>query len=291
MANEVEVGSAAYYGFMDGLPTGGKAVVNGAAQAGVDLLSLGLYQGKVEVIQVTDLDRAYGYDMAAAFGRGGVTILMAVGTGGLQTVLSNGGRIAQAASGALNVFDAAGNLVGVIQGTEDMLQNGISLRGGLRVAASGLGLAGNANPVLRGAPGKVVDFAAEGGETGAKLYTGERLGKLEAYLARRKVALEIGSPDLPSGKAGAFIANPDGSARLLLATDPTNQLVWHELGHYIQWKQIGSEAYRALPRSLQFNAPEQFVFDLLENPSRWYRLTPEFRIRSAEYIEEVGGFR
>lgn len=135
----------------------------------------------------------------------------------------------------------------------------------------------------------MVDFAA--GEIGGNLYTAERLGKLERYLARRNVALEIGSPALSPGKAGAFIANPDGSARLLLTTDPTNQLVWHELGHFIQWKQLGSKAYLALPRSLQFNAPEQFVFDLLENPNRWYRLTPEFQIRSAEYIEEVGGFR
>jgi hypothetical protein len=105
------------------------------------------------------------------------------------------------------------------------------------------------------------------------------------------VALEVGSPDLLPGKAGTFLAYPDGSARLLLRSDPTNELVWHELGHFIQWRRLGSDAYRALPRSTSFNAPEQFVFDLLERPTRWYRLTPEFRIRSAEYIEEVGGFR
>ena len=93
------------------------------------------------------------------------------------------------------------------------------------------------------------------------------------------------------GKAGTFVTYPDGRARLLLKADPTNQLVWHELGHFVQWRRIGSEAYRALTRSTSFNAPEQFVFDLLERPDRWRRLTPQFPIDSAEYIEEVGGFR
>ena len=105
------------------------------------------------------------------------------------------------------------------------------------------------------------------------------------------MTLEIAPPDLLPGKAGSFVTYPDGSARLLLKADPTNQLVWHELGHFIQWRRIGSDAYRALPRSTSFNAPEQFVFDLLERPDRWRRLTPEFRIHSAEYIEEAGGFR
>jgi hypothetical protein len=145
--NVVPVASAG----AEGLTTGGKAVVNGAAQAGVDLLSLGLYEGKVEVFQVTELDRAYGYDLSAAFARGGVTVIMAVGTGGLQSVLSKGGSLARAASGALNVFDAAGNLVGVIQGSEDMLQNGPSVGAGIRVVSSGLGLAANVNAFARAA--------------------------------------------------------------------------------------------------------------------------------------------
>jgi hypothetical protein len=144
---------------------------------------------------------------------------------------------------------------------------------------------------VRSANPAVVDFAAESGEVGGRLYGTERLGKLERYLDRRNVKLEVGSPDLLPGKAGEFRTTPDGTARLLLKADPTNELVWHELGHFVQWRNLGCDAYRALPRSISFNAPEQFVFDLLEQPTRWYRLSPEFRIRSAEYIEEVGGFR
>ncbi|MEI6657129.1 MAG: RHS repeat-associated core domain-containing protein [Planctomycetota bacterium] len=137
----------------------------------------------------------------------------------------------------------------------------------------------------------VADFASEGGEIGGRLYGAERLGKLGRYLERRGVTLEVGSPALEAGKAGSFVTYPGGNARLLLKADPTNELVWHELGHFTQWRRLGNDAYRALPRTQAFNAPEQHVFDLLERPTRWNRLTPEYRIHSAEYIEDVGGFR
>ena len=100
------------------------------------------------------------------------------------------------------------------------------------------------------------------------------------------MTLEVGSASLEPGKAGAFRAAPDGTARLLLKADPTSELVWHELGHFIQWRRLGSDAYRALPRSTSFNAPEQFVFDLLEQPTRWYRrnrpVNGGFRVASGD---------
>jgi hypothetical protein len=141
------------------------------------------------------------------------------------------------------------------------------------------------------------DFAAEAGELGGRSYGAERLDALGRYLDRRGVRLEVGSPDLPFGKAGAFESSPDGTARLLLKADPTNQLVWHELGHFIQWRKVGPEAYLKLPRGPlhgdTFNAPEQFVFDLLNQPSRWDRLTPEYQQHLIDYIEDpkTGGFR
>jgi len=97
------------------------------------------------------------------------------------------------------------------------------------------------------------------------------------YLARRNVILEVGSSSLEPGKAGAFIPNADGTAQLLLKADPSKQLVWHELGHFLQWKSLGSTAYRDLPRKVGNNVPEQFVFDLLNEPSRWGRLSPSYR--------------
>ena len=135
----------------------------------------------------------------------------------------------------------------------------------------------------------VVDFAAKDTEIGAQLYGDARLAKLGLYLGRRSVCLEVGSPDLPAEKAGAFIANPDGTARLLLKADPTNQLVWHELGHYIQWSDIGSDAYLALPREFGNNVPEQFVFNLLDQPGRWSRLTPGYRLHMVDYITNTWG--
>ena len=102
--------------------------------------------------------------------------------------------------------------------------------------------------------------------------------------------MEVGSPDLLPGKAGSFIADAsDGTARLLLKADPSKQLVWHELGHFLQWKKIGSEAYSKLSRTFGNNVPEQFVFDLLEKPSRWGRLTARYRDHMIDYITRVWG--
>jgi hypothetical protein len=135
----------------------------------------------------------------------------------------------------------------------------------------------------------VTDFADGIIDAGGIPYGEKRLGQLERHLARRNVTLEVGSDALPAGKSGAFIADVDGTARLLLTANPTNERVWHELGHYIQWRRIGSDAYLDLPRVYGNNAPEQFVFDLLERPERWDRLTPGYRIHMVNYIELWGG--
>jgi hypothetical protein len=103
------------------------------------------------------------------------------------------------------------------------------------------------------------------------------------------VRLEVGSPDLPFGKAGEFKAYADGTARLLLKADPTHDVVWHELSHFIQWKSVGPEAYRSLPRVFGNNVPEQFVFNMLDQPGRWSRLSPEYRIHMVKHITETWG--
>jgi hypothetical protein len=81
------------------------------------------------------------------------------------------------------------------------------------------------------------------------------------------------------------------ATRLILKAAPTNQLVWHELGHFIQWRRLGPNRYMGLPRVIGNNVPEQFVFDLLERPGRWCRLTPEYRLHMVDYIDNTwGGF-
>ncbi|HEV3137106.1 MAG TPA: hypothetical protein VGZ26_04365, partial [Pirellulales bacterium] len=127
-----------------GLGTGGKAVVNGFATAVKSVATLGLNTSQLELIGVTKEDRARGYDTAAAIGTASGQILIAVGTGGITSALSKGGSVARAASGALILYDAAGNAVGVVQGVYDATKNGVSVANGAQVAGGLLGLSANA---------------------------------------------------------------------------------------------------------------------------------------------------
>jgi hypothetical protein len=68
--------------------------------------------------------------------------------------------------------------------------------------------------------------------------------------------------------------------------------VWHELSHFRQYQKLGRDAYLDLPRTKDFNAPEQFVFDMLENsPKRWNSLNFDEQQHAIRYIENIGGFR
>ncbi|MNI70824.1 hypothetical protein D3C73_1266600 [compost metagenome] len=68
---------------------------------------------------------------------------------------------------------------------------------------------------------------------------------------------------MPPKKGGAFNGS---TGTLYLRSNPTQYEVWHELSHYIQYRNIGKEAYSKLPRTngpvpmddlTKFNAPEQ----------------------------------
>lgn len=127
-----------------GLGTGGKAVVNGLANAIKNTVTLGLSDTQIELLAVTQDDRDRGYDSAVAIATASGEILIAVGTAGMTTALKGGGTLVRTASGVLTVFDAAGNVVGVIKGTFDAKQNGVNLSNGAQVAGGALGLSGNA---------------------------------------------------------------------------------------------------------------------------------------------------
>jgi hypothetical protein len=129
------------------------------------------------------------------------------------------------------------------------------------------------------------------GWLGGKLYGEQRLKALASYLDRRGVHVVIGDEYLPRGKAAGFQILPDGQPQFTLGTNPTEYQVWHELSHYLHYRQIGLEAYRALPRSRAWHAAEQFVFDMLERPGRWNRLNFEEQQHAIDYIERIGGFR
>jgi hypothetical protein len=74
-----------------------------------------------------------------------------------------------------------------------------------------------------------------------------------------------------------------------VSADVSHDLIWHELGHFIQWRRLGNAACYNLPRFYGNNVPEQFVFDLLHRPGRWLRLSSLFKKASLRYIREVGG--
>lgn len=130
-----------------GLGKGAKAVVNGLATAVRSVATLGLNTDQLELLGVSDEDRARGYDTAATIATGSGQVLIAVGTGGMTSALAKGGAVARTASGALVVYDAAGNAVGVVQGVYDASQNGVTLSNGVQIATGALGLGANAKAV------------------------------------------------------------------------------------------------------------------------------------------------
>ncbi len=135
----------------------------------------------------------------------------------------------------------------------------------------------------------VTDFVGDVGRLDGTLYSPKKLGQLESYLGKRGVELRVGDKFVPPGKAGGFDSQ---NGVLFLRDNPTNYEVWHELSHFRQYQQIGRDAYLKLPRTTDFNAPEQFVFDMLENsPKRWNALNFDEQQHAIRYIENVGGLR
>lgn len=127
------------------------------------------------------------------------------------------------------------------------------------------------------------------GRLGGELYSPKKLSQLEGYLSRRGIELRVGDEHVPFGKAGGFNAD---EGFLILRDNPTNYEVWHELSHFRQYQKLGRVAYMDLPRTKDFNAPEQFVFDMLENsPKRWNSLNFDEQQHAIRYIENIGGFR
>ncbi|MFG0236017.1 zincin-like metallopeptidase toxin domain-containing protein [Brevibacillus porteri] len=133
---------------------------------------------------------------------------------------------------------------------------------------------------LDGGMGKI-DFVEETARLGGKFYSERDLKLLGKYLEKRGVTLKVGDEFLPPYKGGGFNYYTD---ELILRSNPTQYEVWHELSHFMQYKKIGKEAYSKLPRPhkpgpvsmddlTQFNAPEQYVYDMLSNSSkRWNAL-------------------
>ncbi|MGF7046921.1 hypothetical protein J2T13_001423 [Paenibacillus sp. DS2015] len=142
-----------------------------------------------------------------------------------------------------------------------------------------------------------LDFIDETGRLGGKLYSEKDLNLLGSYLEKRGITMKVGDEFVPFGKGGGFNYN---TATLVLRNNPTQYEVWHELSHIIQYRSIGKEAYSTLPRTgrvpmndlTQFNAPEQFVYDMLANgPNKWNALNEAEQLHASWYIMEFGGYQ
>lgn len=121
------------------------------------------------------------------------------------------------------------------------------------------------------------------------MYSPKKLSQLKGYFGKRGIELRVGDEHVPYNNSGGFNSE---KGVLFLRDNPTNYEVWHELSHFRQYQKIGREAYLDLPRTRYFNAPEQFVFDMLENsPKRWNALNFDEQQHAIRYIESVGGFR
>jgi hypothetical protein len=127
-----------------GLKAGGKAIINGTATAIKNVATLGLSNSQLEIIGVTKEDRARGYDTAITIATATGELVIAVGTAGVASALSKGGRIAQVGKNALGVFDASGNIVGVVKGAYDASQDKVNFTNGAQIAAGVIGLKGAA---------------------------------------------------------------------------------------------------------------------------------------------------
>jgi hypothetical protein len=146
MAEELRVGIGTLEGLGRGIMTSGKVLVNGTATAVRTTITLGLVDGEVQVLRVSDEDRANGYDAASKTMRFSVDLLITAGTGGLGKILSTGGRFAHQAGKGLILFDGAGNVVGVVKGAADVKEHGVN--------------AGNTGKIVLGALGVGVAYAS-----------------------------------------------------------------------------------------------------------------------------------
>jgi RHS repeat-associated protein len=127
------------------LATGGKAVVNGAAQAGYNTVTLGLSDRDVELWGSTAEDRLIGYDVAKGVATGFGELAIGLTTGGAGNFAAAGklGKASQVVSAGLLLWDGAGNAVTLGRGIGGVAEDGLTLRNGVQCFSGALGLAGN----------------------------------------------------------------------------------------------------------------------------------------------------
>ncbi len=146
-----------------------------------------------------------------------------------------------------------------------------------------------ADDLMAAESGGGLDLVQGTGRLGGKLYGPDRMNQLANYLEKRNIKLILDDPMLDSRRMNGAFNRVKGE--LLLRSDATEYEVWHELSHYIQYRQIGPEAYSQLTRSPTYNEPEEFVLQMLAgNNRRWiYQLNQAERDHAIWYILKTRG--
>lgn len=109
------------------------------------------------------------------------------------------------------------------------------------------------------------------------LYPETKLRQLVNYLERRNVSV-FGTEGNPT-----FVARADGSGQMLLPANPTALQVKHELSHYLDFKNMGFEAYRDLGRT----AREVSVLERLQGNRIWSQLNQAEQNFSINYVDRL----
>jgi RHS repeat-associated protein len=185
-----------------GARTGARALTNGLASAGWSTVTLG-FGGPVQLTDVDDFDREYGYDAIAGVTQVVGEIGIGFATGGLAAA-AKGGRAVNLASRAAFGFDAAGNAAGVGRGVHNVVQTGeVNWQNGIQIVGGLAGLGGNYGAVVRNA-----DALSNGGSKFANLTSAERQAlitqKVQEQALRRIEAQRIAN----GGSAYGHLPDP-----------------------------------------------------------------------------------
>lgn len=129
-------------GAAGGLVTSGKVLVNGTLTTLKSTATLGMASSPVEVLQVSEVDRANGYDTSFAIMRTSQELLVGVTTGKLAA-MKYPGRLGQIATGAY-YLDAAQNATSTVRGGYGVaFGEGWTFQNSLNLAGGVMGLSGN----------------------------------------------------------------------------------------------------------------------------------------------------
>jgi len=118
-----------------------------------------------------------------------------------------------------------------------------------------------------------VTAASEGPAFGGALYSERKLGQLVPYLEKRGVNVyeTAGNP--------AFQARANGTGAMYLPANPTVLQVKHELSHFLDFKNMGFDAYNAMGRV----GREASVLQRLQGNKAWRGFNEAEKAFSIQY--------